>query len=174
MASATSAMLALLLAIITSSVAIYLIRTRPMHESLDSESNDSQSDHFTSHCAETWSSWHPDDFLNFLSSFLLPEELQVVRSMTAFIIDDANNGNIANIDECGWRNKHRIIMATGVPQRIIYSKMGIIERLLKLDMIQIRESKSGWGKQKFHYRINPYNEFMSAFLNSLRESRVSK
>lgn len=167
MTSAISAIVSLLLAIITSLAALYLVLTRPKVDNT-SKSDDivNLSQQIENKSAAVWTSWHHDQFLDFLSGFLLPDELKVIGAMADFFIKDADGKQLTKNDEYGWRNKHRIITATGVPQRIIYSKTGIIERLVKLDMIQIRDSKSGWGKQKYHYRLNPDNEFVSAFLAS--------
>ena len=173
MTSVISAMISLLLAIMTSIIALYLIRTRPKDDS--ASCNDEMlnlSQQIEDKSAEVWASWYPDQFVEFLSGFLLDDEIKVVNAMANFIIDDANGIEISKIEDCGWRNKHRIITATCVPQRIIYNRNGIIERLLELEMVQMRDSKSGWGKQKYHYRLNPDNKFMDAFLVSLQKSKT--
>jgi len=168
---AISAAVTLFLAIITSLTALYLVLTRPEKGSTsDTDEILNLSQQIEDKTAEVWANWHHDQFMEFLSGFLLPDELKVVDAMANFIIEDANGKQITKSNDYGWRNKHRIITATGVPQRIIYSKSGIIERLVKLEMIQMRDSKSGWGKQKYHYRLNPDNEFMGAFLSSCAES----
>jgi hypothetical protein len=159
-------LISLFIAGVTSIVALYLVLTRPSDKderptdtisNLDTEIRDKSS--------VVWESWTTEQFFEFLSSFLLDDELAVVKGMAQFMKTDQEKDTI-NSDECGWRNKHRIISATNVPQRIIYSRNGILERLASLDMIEVREASSGWGKQKYHYRLNPHNQFVGDLLNS--------
>jgi hypothetical protein len=159
-------LISLVIASITSVVALYLVKTRP--DAIDARSIDNISHLETEigdRSSEVWESWNTEQFFEFLSGFLLDDEIEVVKGMVQFIQTDQVRDTIDG-DDCGWRNKHRIIGATGVPQRIIYSRNGILERLVSLGMIEVREASSGWGKQKYHYRLNPQNQFVAGLLNS--------
>lgn len=168
---ATTALISLMIAVITTSLAIYLVRTRPRKDiDVGFTELDELGRRIDNESAELWESWSSDQFLDFLSGFLLEHELQVVKAMAEFMIEDVRNKGTSIFNDCGWRNKHRIISATGVPQRAIYNRNGIIERLVSLDLAESRAASSGWGKQKLHYRLNPLNAFMGAFLEALRRS----
>ena len=162
------AIISLIGACITMVIAIYLIRTRP--DTIDETSHQNLSNLETKIREDVngiWKSWTTTQFLEFLSGFLLEDEIKVVEGMARFMCEDITKMEDFPISECGWRNKHKIITATGVSQRIIYSRNGILERLLELSMVEIREASTGWGKQKHHYRLNPSNEFMHAFQISM-------
>lgn len=163
-------LISLLIAIITSIVALHLVLTRP--DEKDERFTDTIS-HLETEIQDksggVWESWSTEQFFEFLSGFLLDDELAVVKGMVQFMKVDQEKATVDS-EDCGWRNKHRIISATGVPQRIVYSRNGILERLASLGMIEVREANSGWGKQKYHYRLNPQNQFIGDLLNSVNST----
>ena len=168
MVSVIEAIFSLIAACVTMAIAIFLVKTKS--DSVDKTATRDLSKLETKIREEPdgmWKSWNTNQFLEFLSGFLLDDEIKVVKGMAQFMCEDIKEKGDIPISECGWRNKYRIITATGVSQRIIYSRRGIIERLLDLGMIEIREASTGWGKQKHHYRLNPSNEFMDAFQKAM-------
>lgn len=160
-------LISLITACVTSIVALYLVKTRPDGEATTVSDISHLETRLKDESSDAWESWSNEQFIEFLSGFLLDDELAVVKGMAYFFREDSEKGSI-DCDDYGWRNKHRIINATKVPQRIIYSRNGIIERLLSLGMAEAREASSGWGKQKHHYRLNPRNKFVVVFLASYR------
>ncbi len=56
--------------------------------------------------------------------------------------------------ELGWRNKHNIHISTGLSQKVIYRESGIIEHLVDLGVLEMKDAPSHWGQQKKHYRIS--------------------
>ena len=56
-------------------------------------------------------------------------------------------------EELGWRNKYNIHISTGLSQKVIYRESGIIENLVTLGILEMKDAPSHWGQQKSHYRI---------------------
>lgn len=64
--------------------------------------------------------------------------------------------------ELGWRNKYNIHLLSGLSQKVIYREVGIIDTLVNLDVIKMKDAPTRWGRQKYHYRIS--NSFIQDWL----------
>ncbi|MHA1909624.1 MAG: hypothetical protein ACW98Y_20155 [Candidatus Thorarchaeota archaeon] len=81
----------------------------------------------------------------------------VTRSLILSLLEDLQNkihSTEIMFQNLGWRNKYNIHRSSHLSQKVIYQEYGIIERLVDLDVIEMKESPTRWGKQKYHYRIN--------------------
>ncbi|MDF1539909.1 MAG: hypothetical protein P1Q69_13510, partial [Candidatus Thorarchaeota archaeon] len=99
-------------------------------------------------------------------------EFTVFKTLIDFLIQDGVVYNqkspqekTANSNE-GFRNKHKIIKASGVEQSLIYNTNGVLERFVELKIAEEGNPLTGWGGQKNVYRINIEHQLVRAYLNT--------
>ena len=168
-----AATISLIAAIITVLVAIYLVRTRP-----DSHGDDLRkaTSSITNGPVEKWNAFAQEDFNQFLSNFLLPDEIAVLDAMARFALQD---GYVEEADEStstslqGWRNKHKIASEAGVSHRKVYNRHGIVKRLMALSLVKARDSDSSWANQKHLYRLNRNIEFVRGYMRAVEQRAES-
>ncbi|MHA1137698.1 MAG: hypothetical protein ACTSSE_14550 [Candidatus Thorarchaeota archaeon] len=109
-----------------------------------------------------------------LASFLLYDECTIIILLITSLKEDGfsvntDSGQLVVTGDGGWRNKHQISEATGLSQRKIYDKNGIIERLAKLGLLEKRD-KDGWGRQTNQYRANITHTLVKSIYAALLRS----
>ena len=116
--------------------------------------------------------WQIERFEGFLSRFMLTRELKVLKALATALVRDAG-GSVSKLKktELGWVNRNQIRNATGIPKRPIYSRTGIVARLVKLDLAVKREVKPGpLRRDTLHYRINTDDDLVLAYTKALIRS----
>ncbi|MGY5879092.1 MAG: hypothetical protein RTV31_02530 [Candidatus Thorarchaeota archaeon] len=113
--------------------------------------------------------WDLKRLERFLSSFLLENEIRVLRSLAnAFIVDDEPNYSHLSGTSKGWLNKHKVHLRSGVSKKSIYRKGGIMQRLTTLGIVLDKYSGS-WGS-KNKYRLNTKNDFILVYAKAVLDS----
>ncbi len=120
--------------------------------------------------------WGFEKHKTLLASFLLYDECTIIILLITSLKEDGftvntDSGQLMITGDGGWRNKHQISEATGLSQRKIYDKNGIIERLAKLGLLEIRE-KDGWGRQTNQYRANISHTLVKSTYAALLRSHI--
>ncbi|MHA1930685.1 MAG: hypothetical protein ACTSV2_19105 [Candidatus Thorarchaeota archaeon] len=159
-----------LFAIIVTIIALYLRFTSP-HTSREVGTDTAKS--FADPPSGSWTSMSYIEFKRFLSNLLLDDEIAVVETMAGLFVENGamiDPDNSSTNSSKGWRNKHRIASESGVTQKRVYNRGGIIDRLIALELVEKRDSDTAWGKQKYLYRLNIGNDFVQAYLRALGET----
>lgn len=113
--------------------------------------------------------WDLKRLERFLSSFLLENEVLVLRSLAnAFVIDDKPNYSHLSSTSKGWLNKHQVHLRSGVSKKSIYRKGGIMHRLTSLGIVLIKDSEYWSSKNK--YRLNTENDFILVYTKAVLDS----
>ena len=120
--------------------------------------------------------WGFEKHKTLLSSFLLADESTIIILLITSLKEDGftvntESSQLVVTGDGGWRNKHQISEATGLSQRKIYNKNGIIERLAKLGLLEIRD-RDGWGRQTNQYRANITHTLVKSIYAALLRSEI--
>ncbi len=120
--------------------------------------------------------WGFEKHKTLLASFLLADECTIIILLITSLKEDGftvntESSQLVVTGDGGWRNKHQISEATGLSQRKIYHKNGIIERLAKLSLLEIRD-KDGWGRQTNQYRANITHTLVKSIYAALLRSEI--
>ncbi len=115
--------------------------------------------------------WDLKRLERFLSSFLLANEILVLRSLAnVFVFDDKPNYSHLNSTSKGWLNKHQVHLRSGVSKKSIYRKGGIMQRLTTLGIVLNKVSGSWNSKNK--YRLNTKNDFILVYAKAVLDSHM--
>ena len=82
--------------------------------------------------------------------------IAITRSLILALLEDIQNNNHSTeimFQDIGWLNKYNIHLRSSLSQKVIYRECGIIEMLVDLGVIEMKDSPTRWGQQKYHYRI---------------------
>jgi len=121
--------------------------------------------------------WEFEKCKTLLSSFLLVDEYIILNMLVNSLQED----DLTIVDEeeelkilgnGGWRNKHQISSATGLSSRKVYDKNGIIERLVNLGLLEVRDAPTEWGRQANQYRANTNHVLIKSIYNALLRSQT--
>lgn len=118
-------------------------------------------------------SWGLERYNKFLSNFLLPREIAVLHALSNAFRKSKQSLTLAIDDtEEGWLNKHQVHLSSKVSRKVIYSRYGVLERLV--DLTLATKKKSGpWSREKFKYRINSKNQFALGYCKAVLSSSVT-
>ncbi len=116
--------------------------------------------------------WAPDEYKTLLATFLLHDEYLVLEILLSCLEEDGlassiTNGIVELEGDGGWRNRNRIARRTSLSNRRIYGKNGIIERLIKLELIQERTNPKPWGREFLQYRANISHPLVKSMFHAL-------
>jgi hypothetical protein len=114
--------------------------------------------------------WELNRFDRLLANFLLPREIRVFHTLAAALVTSPDSDLESLFDESkGWLNKHQIHLKSEVSRKVVYSRFGVLERFVTLDLMRSREVSS-WGRSKHRYRLNTDNDFSLAYAKVLLRS----
>lgn len=116
--------------------------------------------------------WGFEKYKTLLSSFLLTDEYTILDILITSLREDKlsvieNDGVLSIVGDGGWRNKHQITELSTLSTRKIYDKKGIIERLVKLGLLEVREAPTDWGRQSHQYRANTAHPLVKSMFGAL-------
>jgi len=160
-----------ILAVIIILIAFYLAMTRP--ESLVDRTK-TMITAISDAPKERWQTFSSTDFDEFLGKFLLSDEVAVLQVMAKFLISQGIDlaDDQQNQENIGWMNKHNIIQESQVSHKRIYGKIGIIDRMESLEIVEKKNSSSSWGGMKYLYRLKVDSDFVRAYIKALQEGEA--
>ncbi len=116
--------------------------------------------------------WDFDEHKTLLSSFLLNDECAILELLLTSLKEDGSTvlhqaEEIEIAGDGGWRNKHQMVKETGLSNRRVYDRNGIVERLVFLGLVTARDAPSPWGRQTHQYRANVEHPLIKSFFCAL-------
>lgn len=122
--------------------------------------------------------WNHEQFHSFFARFLLKDEIRILDSLATALITDEPNILLHSLDENigfdGWRNKHQLSQDSEVSQNVLYRKDGILERLVSLSLVIMKDSDKGWGGQKYQYQYNYTDSLLLSYLRVLKNGKHNR
>jgi len=153
-------------------IAIYLIRTRKNQSYEPNPVLKVPSDYHELFLLTK--DWGPDQHRTLLSHLLLEDEYAILEVLVVGLkedgvqlIDVGENPDVA-VDK-GWKNKHQLTTESGLSTRRVYAKNGIVERLVALNLAEIRKAPSDWGRQTNQYRANTSHSLVMSMFSTLHD-----
>jgi hypothetical protein len=119
-------------------------------------------------------SWDESRFEHFFGNFLTREELDILKALATVLVMDANGSLLAINDiTIGWRNKHKIHLASGVSRKLLYKGQGLADRLYQLGLL-VQDDGPLPGPEKLRYRVNTDNYVMLSYTEAVLRSLGEK
>ncbi|TFG10225.1 hypothetical protein EU538_02555 [Candidatus Thorarchaeota archaeon] len=102
------------------------------------------------------------------------EESHILKALATILVMDANGSLLAINDiTIGWRNKHKIRLASGVSRKILCKGQGLADRLYHLSLL-VQDDGPVPGPEKLRSRVNTDNYVMLSYTEAVLRSLGEK